>query len=608
MKEKNERKTASLNPGTDTSSPSPNNNNEGVAWVTGGKIYVQDPEEGGRKATIITCPEVQILVNGNPVSGISEISQKDRIEAIPFSHNDPGFVKVHISPDKMSAFLEIKNEYRNTYELIDCAPSPNLVLKARHKKEVIFNETRDSLVNLLNKHKVSYGIDLSAIDSIVKDSKDGMILVARGLPPGQSTDDMVELLFEHNAGTPQEDIKGTIDFKELGTIPSVSVGDTLARKMPGQEGSPGITVTNQLYKAKEPKRISLLAGPGVEIVEDGLRVIATSEGQPKVQKSSNNWFFSIEPVLTIPGDVNVKTGNIRFKGDVIIMGSVDNDMSVSATGNITVQNIITKCKITAGGDVTIKGNIVNAEVVSGGFIVLCNTLKPLLHDLLRNLEDLFISANLMIEKLPPNTKVIFGNVLVLLIEKKFINLNSLLDKISKKIKVLDLKLLGNYEHILQKTINRLSGINILQYQTADEFQKTLQDLSNFFYYVDSLVDKRSVVSIKVALNSVIKSSGDVTVSQGCFNTHIVADGNVKVGGIVRGGIIQAADDVYIKEIGSQMGTKSLVMVAKDKKIKIDHAFEGVSVQVGKVSRTLEKEMVKIVVSLDDEGHLQIRNY
>lgn len=601
MEQKNDNRTPAIN------NPSPVTNNEGVAWVDGGKIYVKDPKEGGRKATITPCMEIQILVNGNPISDTSEVSEKDRIETVPLSHNDQGFVKIHISPDKMSAFIEIKNEHCNTYELVDHEPASHLVLKAKQKKEVIFKETSDSLISLLNKSGVIYGIDSGAIDSLAKNPQDGMTLVAKGLPPGRSSDDMVELLFGQTA-TPLEDITGTIDYKELCKITSVSVGETLARKMAGQEGTPGMTVTNQVCKAREPKRINLLAGPGVEIVEDGLKAVAASEGQPKVRKSGNNWFFSIEPVLTIPGDVNVKTGNIRFKGDVYVMGSVDDDMNVSASGNITVANIITKCKITAGGDVTIKGNIINAEIVSGGFVVLCNTIKPLLLELLKILEDLFISANLMVEKLPPNNKIIFGNILILLIEKKFTHLGGLLDIISKKLKELDLKLLGSYEHTLQKVVNRLSGINILQYQTANDFLNTLHELNNFFYYVDSLVNKRSLVNIKVALNSVIKSSGDVVVTGGCFNTHIVADGNVKVDGFVRGGITQAADDVYIKEIGSQTGAKSLVIVPKDKKIKIDHAYEGISVRVGKMTRILEKEMRSIVAKLDDEGNLQIRYF
>ncbi|WP_198300185.1 hypothetical protein [Desulfotomaculum nigrificans] len=79
-------------------------------------------------------------------------------------------------------------------------------------------------------------------------------------------------------------------------------------------------------------------------------------------------------------------------------------------------------------------------------------------------------------------------------------------------------------------------------------------------------------------------------------------------GIVRGGTIQAQDNVSIRQIGSELGAKSLVMVAKDKKIRIVSAFDGVTVRVGKMSKTLEKPMKNIEVSLDTDGYLQIRNY
>ena len=45
------------------------------------------------------------------------------------------------------------------------------------------------------------------------------------------------------------------------SIPSVNAGETLAQKIIGKEGTPGTTVTDQIYKAREAKRITLLAGP-----------------------------------------------------------------------------------------------------------------------------------------------------------------------------------------------------------------------------------------------------------------------------------------------------------------------------------------------------------
>ena len=580
---------------------------KGLAWVSSGKIIVENPVGNAPKASVIPCPEIQLLVNGSPITKATELSQDDVIEVNSNNYIESGHLKVLISPDKMNGIIDLKNEFLNSFSLVDSPPTHVLTLKAKRKRELVFNYSKDSLLELLHAKKVIYGIDLTALEDLINNPQDGMALVAKGLSPGNSTDDYIELLFEQKNNLPQ-DYEGKVSFKELSNIHSVTTGQTLAKKVPGELGTPGINVFNQPCLAREPKRIELIAGSGAEITDNGTRVIATNDGQPKVKKSPGSVVFTVEPILSINGDVTVKTGNIRFKGDVNILGSVENDMSVSATGNITIDNLITKCTIIAGGDVTVKGNIVNSEVVSGGFIVLCNALKPLLLELLKTLEDLYISASLMLEKLPPKSPIIFGNILVLLIEKKFPHLPSLLERACKKLKTLDLKLLGNFENTLEKTIINLTGINILNYKTAADYQQTLHELNKFFYFIDSLINKKSLVNVKVALNSVIRSSGDVVVSGGLFNTHIIAEGTVKVDGIVRGGIIEAKDDVFIKQIGSEMGTKSIVMVTKDKKIKLDRALDGVTVQIGKMSRILDKPMNNIEVTLDEEGYLNIKNY
>ncbi|RYD02387.1 hypothetical protein N752_23945 [Desulforamulus aquiferis] len=393
------------------------------------------------------------------------------------------------------------------------------------------------------------------------------------------------------------------------SIPSVSSGDVLAIKIQGQLGKPGKNVLGQEIRVNEPKRINLLSGFGVQIIEDGIKAIAQTEGLPVVQKSGTNYIISVDPVLKIPEDVNVKTGNIRFKGNVTILGSVENDMSVSASGDITVSNIITRCTIIAGGNVTVKGNIVNSEIISGGFFVICNTLKPPLQELGKALENLLLAGAIMYDKLPPNTNINFGNVLVLLIEKRYTNFIGLLDKIQKMFKELDMKLLGEYDHKLQKLVNNLHLIKLVQYQTPADFEATINELNSFFYYAARHEKNRSLVDVNVVLNSVIKSSGDVMVQgAGCFNTHIIAEGNVTVNGVVRGGVIEAKDDIFIKELGSEFSSKSVVITAKDKKIKITNAFEGVKVQVGKMQKVLEKKMTNIEVSLDEEGYLQIKNF
>ncbi|MEG6522446.1 DUF342 domain-containing protein [Desulfotomaculum sp. 1211_IL3151] len=593
----------------DTSPPSPPPEfGDGMAWVSGGKIFVRNPAEGAKKATLTPCKEIQIYINGLPMTSRIEVCQEDVIEVKPLSHTTQGHIKILISPDKMSAFLDIKKACISSYQLVDCPPTNNLLLVAEEKKDFVFNETYETLIDILKKNNVTYGINSIAIRSIIKNQPEGMLLVAKGLQPGVTLDDSIEPIYEKRKITDNQDLAETIDFKELYNIPSVTTGDVLVRKMPGKEGSPGITVTNTACKAKAPKVISLLSGLGVKITDNGLEAIATSNGLPHVKLANTKCIISIDPILNLPSDVNLETGNIRFNGHVSIKGSVENEMNVSASGNITIAKIVTGCQITAGGDVTIKGNIVNSDITGGGFIVICNTIKPLLYELLEAMEDLFILANLMLEKLETKKLIIFGCILMSLIEKRFPNFYNLIDRITHTFKEVDLKLLGTYGEILQKAVAKLTGINILQFHTASEYQSLLTSLTNFSYYIESLLTSHSVVNINIALNSVIKSSGNVIVSSGCFNTHIIAKGSVTVNGIVRGGIIQAQDNVFIKQIGSERGTKSIVMVAEGKRIKINQAFDGVTVQIGNCSRTIDRPMQNLLIAPDEDGFLQFFNF
>ena len=67
--------------------------------------------------------------------------------------------------------------------------------------------------------------------------------------------------------------------------------------------------------------INLVVREGCKVEND--KVIATIEGRPNVK----NGIFSVNRVLETKHDVDIKTGNIDFIGDVVISGSVKDGMN-----------------------------------------------------------------------------------------------------------------------------------------------------------------------------------------------------------------------------------------------------------------------------------------
>ena len=65
----------------------------------------------------------------------------------------------------------------------------------------------------------------------------------------------------------------------------------------------------------------------------------------------------MEPVYTIEGDVNLKTGNVLFLGTVFVKGNVEDGFSVKAAGNIEIMGSVGKCLLDAEGDIIVHQGI-----------------------------------------------------------------------------------------------------------------------------------------------------------------------------------------------------------------------------------------------------------
>jgi uncharacterized protein (DUF342 family) len=135
----------------------------------------------------------------------------------------------------------------------------------------------------------------------------------------------------------------------------------LAQKIPPEVGTPGKTVTGSLLPANDGKDISLPVGENVHVADDGSTILASMNGQVLVV----NGLINVEPVYTVEGDVNLKTGNIVFLGTVMVTGNVEDGFSIKAAGNIEVNGTVAKADLEAEGDIIIHQGI-NAK--GGGSI------------------------------------------------------------------------------------------------------------------------------------------------------------------------------------------------------------------------------------------------
>ncbi len=144
---------------------------------------------------------------------------------------------------------------------------------------------------------------------------------------------------------------GQINYKELNQIQNVIADQPLAQKIPAERGRGGKTLFGRYLEAKNGKDIQIQLGANVHLDRDGVTIKADIDGEVMLV----NGKVTVEPIKYLDA-VNVKTGDIKFVGTVVIKGSVEEGYKVEAT-NIEVNGIVDKSRLEATGNIIVRQGI-----------------------------------------------------------------------------------------------------------------------------------------------------------------------------------------------------------------------------------------------------------
>ena len=225
--------------------------------------------------------------------------------------------------------------------------------------------TLADILELLKENYIAYGIvENITIESWIETSFIDKILIATGEEPVQGCQGEIKYNFKTeytNPGKIKED--GSIDFKERGEIPFVKQGDVLAVKTPTKESKSGINVSGDPIEVEEFIDPIFTAGPGTKISEDELIIHADLDGQPNLDAMGT---ITVNPELAIPGDVDFKTGNIDFKGNIVVNGMVKEGFTIKGVNLIA--NEIEGAFIELSGDLNVSAGITDSKISTQGNI------------------------------------------------------------------------------------------------------------------------------------------------------------------------------------------------------------------------------------------------
>ncbi|GEM_PF-1619684 len=219
--------------------------------------------------------------------------------------------------------------------------------------------THESITAYLKENGIMFGIDHKAIQSAV-DLKDHVedLIIARAQEPVHGDDGRVEYKIRLASGNRFRIQKnGNVDFHEQDIVTKTKTGTLLAvYYMPTEGKEEGHTVYGTPIPAQPGRPYTFDGYDNIEIksFDDRIEYYSTINGQVKTDRSS----ISVQPILTIDGNVDYSTGNVDFDGNVVIQGNVEDDFKISATGDLIVHGNIMGAHIHVQGDVYARSGII----------------------------------------------------------------------------------------------------------------------------------------------------------------------------------------------------------------------------------------------------------
>ena len=202
---------------------------------------------------------------------------------------------------------------------------------------------------------VKIGLNHEKVTAMVEEKYyDRECLIAEGIRAIEGVDGYFDFKFDVDFNKkPSHRPDGTVDYWSIHAIEMVEEGQVIAVYHEPVDGANGMNVKGKLIMAKRGRPLPPLTGKGFDRSEDNMTYTANMTGKIEMQ---NNRIL-ISQVHEIHGDVGLTTGNIDFRGDVIIHGNVPTGAVIKATGSVTIDGTVEGCLIDANKDVIIRGGM-----------------------------------------------------------------------------------------------------------------------------------------------------------------------------------------------------------------------------------------------------------
>ena len=305
--------------------------------------------------------------------------------------------------------------------------------------------------------------------------------------------------------------------------------------------------------------------------------------------------------------VDLKSGNIDFVGNVEVTGAVLEGMEVKAGNELHIGKNIESATVNASGEIVINGNVLQSKITAGSKNVekrkyLNNLInyKGIIEDLKSSAEQ--VKAN----KLLGERK--YGEIIKVLIENKYKLIPNLLRS------VLNYNMSQGIQHseLVTFILNKLIGLGPLKMEDYKELENFEYMLNEEIEEIEELIVIPANIYLGYAQGTDIEASGNVFITgKGQYICNITALNKIEFTdekAVCRGGTLHAGSEIRLKTVGSDAGVSTILKVSQKRRIFADIAYYNTVFCFGEKQMVLEVSSKTVEAYLDNDGDIIIDKF
>lgn len=553
---------------------------------------MEEPRGNGAWPVLYPSEEVKLFYKGQQIEGPTIVENPAEVLLVPVENKARSEYEIVVSRDKMTVQLKTRFTKGTEFEICDAELTRKLRVRTKPVGSITPEPIDPRLVIAeIQERKFQGQIHYEAVISACRGLKNVDVVILGGIPVEPPIDGKIEMVWRDKTQTPEQSELKQIDHRERKAIESVDVGDVLAYWHPPQPGTPGRNVYGEPVAPLPPRNARFRAGRGVKLISDGTVAVAERAGRPVLR----NGTISVTPQMVIEGNVDLTTGNIKFKGDVIVLGDVCESMKVEAGGVVEVKGSVYHARIISGSHVVINRKVIGSSICAGqqqgGLMKSLAFVKQILPEM-----DKLMAACDQLQRHPKFgtedlSRCGVGYLIKLLLEMRFPHLTKKFEKLEQCLEGIESDSpdddLADLIAQLRAIPKHFIGSGPLELQSIEAIKKLSDSLQGIADHLDGLLEFPASITVDYCQNGILEATGKILVTGSLvYGSDMVSGDRITILGECRGGSYRAKSGIRLGVVGSEGMGKTFLAVSEKGTIGAKMFCPGVYLKIGSTQREI----------------------